>query len=42
VTVDAAITALARGAMRSSPVIIALQWLVLNRGRVVELLGDAR
>lgn len=38
VTVDAALAALARGAMRGSPVIIALQWLALNRQRVGDLL----
>ena len=38
VSVDAALAALAQGTMRSSPVIIALQWLALNRGRVAEIL----
>jgi ADP-ribose pyrophosphatase len=42
VTVDAAIAALTRGEMHSSLVVIALQWLALNRSRVAELLGGAR
>jgi hypothetical protein len=42
VTVDAAIAALSRGEMHSSLVVIALQWLALNRSRVAELLGGAR
>jgi len=42
VSVDAALAALARGVMRGSPVIVALQWLALNRGRLRELLGAVR
>jgi ADP-ribose pyrophosphatase len=38
VSMDNALAALARGTMRGSPLIIALQWLALNRGRVGELL----
>ena len=38
VSVDEALAALARGTMRGSPVLIALQWLALNRQRVGELL----
>jgi ADP-ribose pyrophosphatase len=38
VSVDAALAALGRGAMRGSPVVIALQWLALNRGRIAGLL----
>jgi ADP-ribose pyrophosphatase len=38
VSIDAALAALVEGTMRGSPVIIALQWLALNRGRVAELL----
>ncbi|MEI9804691.1 MAG: NUDIX hydrolase [Pseudolabrys sp.] len=37
--VEAALQALAHGTMRGSPVIIALQWLALNRGRLGELLA---
>lgn len=39
VSIDDAIAALADGVMRGSPVVIALQWLALNRGRLAELLG---
>jgi len=39
VTIDAAIAGLNTGAMRDGPLIIALQWLALNRGRVAELLA---
>jgi len=42
VPVAAALAALARGEMRTSPIVIALQWLALNRGRVGELLAAAR
>jgi ADP-ribose pyrophosphatase len=38
VSIDAAIAALAQGAMRNGPLVIALQWLALNRGRLAELL----
>jgi ADP-ribose pyrophosphatase len=38
VPVDAAIDALALGTLRNGPLVIALQWLALNRGRVAELL----
>jgi ADP-ribose pyrophosphatase len=38
VPIDAALAALEQGTMRGSPVIIALQWLALNRGRLAELL----
>jgi len=38
VTIDAAIAALDRHVMRGGPVIIALQWLALNRDRLDELL----
>ncbi|HET9717519.1 MAG TPA: NUDIX hydrolase [Pseudolabrys sp.] len=37
--VDHAIEALARGAVHSGPTVLGLQWLALNRGRLVELLG---
>lgn len=39
VSIDAALAALDRGGMRGSPVIIALQWLKLNRARLSELLS---
>lgn len=39
VAVDAAIAAVSDGAMRDGPLLIALQWLALNRGRLAELLG---
>jgi len=39
VSIDAAIAALAQGTMRSGPLIMGLQWLSLNRGRVATLLG---
>jgi ADP-ribose pyrophosphatase len=39
VSIDAAIAALAQGTMRSGPLIVGLQWLALNRGRVATLLG---
>ena len=38
VSIDAAIAALAQGAMRNGPLVMALQWLALNRSRVAELL----
>jgi len=41
VAIDTAIAAVARGAMRNGPLIIALQWLALNRGRIAELLRAA-
>ncbi len=36
--IDAALDALARGSLRNGPLVIALQWLALNRGRVAALL----
>ncbi len=39
VSIDAAIAALDAGTMRNGPLIIALQWLALNRGRIGALLG---
>ncbi len=39
VSIDAALAALARGRMHASPVVIALQWLALNRGRLAEILA---
>ena len=38
VSIDAAISALDRHTMRGSPMIIGLQWLALNRGRIAGLL----
>ncbi len=42
VSIDAAIAGLNAGAMRDGPLIIALQWLALNRGRAAELLRTPR
>lgn len=39
VALDAAIAALADGRMHNGPLVIALQWLALNRARLAELLG---
>jgi ADP-ribose pyrophosphatase len=38
VSIDAAIAALGQNAMRNGPLLIALQWLALNRDRAAELL----
>ncbi len=37
VPIDAALAALAAGIIRNGPLIIALQWLALNRGRLPEI-----
>lgn len=37
VPIDAALAALAAGTVRNGPLIIALQWLTLNRGRLSEI-----
>lgn len=42
VPIDAAINALTLGTMRNGPLVIALQWVALNRGRVAELLRAAK
>jgi ADP-ribose pyrophosphatase len=44
VAIDTALAALAEGRMHYGPLVIALQWLALNRGRLAELLraGQAR
>jgi ADP-ribose pyrophosphatase len=44
VPIDAALHALASGAVRNGPLIAALQWLALNRGRLAEVVrtGSAR
>jgi len=39
VSIDAAVDALGRHAVHGSPVIIGLQWLALNQGRIAELLS---
>jgi len=39
VSIDAAVAALGEGRMRNGPLVIALQWLALNRARLAELLG---
>ena len=38
VSIDDALIALGSGALRNGPLLIALQWLALNRGRLAELL----
>jgi len=38
VSIDAAVATLNQGAMHNGPLIILLQWLALNRGRITELL----
>jgi ADP-ribose pyrophosphatase len=40
VAIDDAIAALDKNAMRNGPLLIALQWLALNRGRLSELLAS--
>ncbi len=42
VSIDAALAALAKGTMRNGPLVVALQWLALNRARVAGLLDGAR
>jgi ADP-ribose pyrophosphatase len=37
VPIDAALAALPAGAVRNGPLIVALQWLALNRGRLAEI-----
>ena len=37
VPIDAALTALAGGAIRNGPLVVTLQWLALNRGRLAEI-----
>ena len=41
VPIDAALEAFAKGTMRNGPLVLALHWLALNRGRLRELLGAA-
>lgn len=41
VPVDTALEALAKGTMRNGPLVLALHWLALNRGRVAEILRAA-
>jgi len=38
VPIDAALEAFAKGTMRNGPLVLALHWLALNRGRVAEIL----
>jgi ADP-ribose pyrophosphatase len=42
VSIDAALAALNEGRMRNGPLVIALQWLALNRGRLAEFLRASR
>src|SRR5262245_56629084 len=37
VPIDAALAALPAGAVRNGPLVVALQWLALNRGRLAEI-----
>jgi ADP-ribose pyrophosphatase len=39
VSIDEAVAALDRNAMRFGPLVIGLQWLALNRSRIAEMLG---
>lgn len=39
ISIDEAVAALDRNAMRGGPLVIGLQWLALNRSRIAELLG---
>jgi ADP-ribose pyrophosphatase len=41
IDIDRAVAALDRPAIHNGPVIIALQWLALNRARLAEILGGA-
>jgi len=38
VPIEAALAALSKGAMRNGPLVLALHWLALNRGRVADIL----
>lgn len=40
VSIDAALAALNSGALHNGPLLIALQWLALNRDRLAEILGN--
>jgi ADP-ribose pyrophosphatase len=40
VSIDAALAALEQGRLRNGPLVIALQWLALNRGRLAEVLEE--
>lgn len=42
VAIDDALCALPHGAMRSGPLVVALQWLALNRTRLPELLNKTK
>ena len=42
VPIDAALEALTQGRMHNGPLVLALHWLALNRGRVAEILRAAR
>jgi ADP-ribose pyrophosphatase len=41
VAIDSALEALAAGSVRNGPLIVALQWLALNRGRLAEFARSA-
>ena len=42
VPINTALDALAHGMMRNGPLIMALQWLALNRAHVADILRAAR
>ena len=42
VPIEAALAALSKGAMRNGPLVLALHWLALNRGRVADMLRAAK
>ena len=42
VSIDAALAAMTHGAMRNGPLVVALQWLALNRARLPELLNTTK
>jgi ADP-ribose pyrophosphatase len=39
--IEAALSALSAGAMRNGPLLTALQWLALNRGRLADIVSTA-
>lgn len=42
VPIEAALDALSKGTMRNGPLVVALQWLALNRARLPELLNKSK
>jgi hypothetical protein len=41
VAIDTALAALGAGCVRNGPLIVALQWLALNRGRLADIARGA-